>query len=101
MALGVDLAGSCEQMLRYMRDITGPNYAFDASRANGTLDFLTGPAGGGARLDLNSVQQGKKYITTRVHYKLRTKACEILTDSSVGDICDTAAEPAELSTTIQ
>lgn len=100
MALQVDLAGSCPQMLAYMRDITGPNYAFDAGRSNGTLDFLTGPGGGGAKMDLNSVEQGKKYHTTKVHYKLRTKPCEILTDASVGSICDTPAEPAELSTTV-
>lgn len=100
MALQVDLAGSCPQMLAYMRDITGPNYAFDKGRATGTLDFLSSSAGGGAKMDLTSVQQGKKYHTTKVHYKLRTKPCEILTDASVGDVCDTAAEPAELSVTI-
>lgn len=101
MALQVDLAGSCPQMLAYMRDITGPNYAFDKSRAIGTLDFLFSPLGGGAKMDLTSVAEGKKYHTTKVHYKLRTKPCEILTDESVGTICDTAAEPAELSTTIE
>jgi hypothetical protein len=100
MALGVDLAGSCPQMLAYMRDIVGKNYAFDLSSKTGTLDFLTSPAGGGAKIDLTSVQQGKKYHTVKVHYKLRTKPCEILTDASVGDICDTPSEPAELSTTI-
>lgn len=88
-------------MLAYMRDIVGKNYAFDASRATGTLDFLTGPAGGGARMDLTSVEEGRKYRTAKVHYKLRTKPCEILTDDSVGDVCDTASEPAELSTTIE
>lgn len=101
MALEVSLAGSCPQMLAYMRDIVGKNYAFDASRATGTLDFLMGPAGGGAKMDLISVEAGRKYHTTKVHYKLRTKPCEILTNSSVGDVCDTAAEPAELSTTIE
>lgn len=101
MALGVDLAGSCPQMLAYMRDLVKGNYAFDAGRAIGTIDFLLSPAGGGAKVDLISAQQGRKYFTTSVHYKLRTKPCEILTDSSVGDVCDTAAEPAELSTTVE
>lgn len=100
MALEVNLAGSCPQMLAYMRDIVGKNYAFDLQRKTGTLDFLSSPAGGGAKIDLNSVQQGRKYHTAKVHYKIRTKPCEILTDASVGDVCDTAAEPAELSTTI-
>jgi hypothetical protein len=49
---------------------------------------------------MNNAQQGKKYVETRVHYKVRTRPSEILTGSSVGDVCDTAAEPAELSTTV-
>lgn len=88
-------------MLAYMRELTGPAYAFDKGRATGTLDFLMGPAGGGAKMDLTSVQEGKKYRTVKVHYKLRTKACDILTDDAVVGVCDTAEEPAELSTTVE
>lgn len=101
MALQVNLAGSCPQMLAYMREIAGKAYAFDKDRATGTLDYLLGPAGGGAKIDLTSVQIGKKYVTTKVHYKLRTRQCDVLLDDSVLGLCDTPETPAELSTTIQ
>lgn len=97
----VDLAGTCERLLANMRDITGPNYAFDLTRPNGTLDFLFSPMGGGARADLSSVQEGRKYRTVRVHYKKRFNRCDLAHDAAVGDICDTPAEPAESSTTIE
>lgn len=98
MALGISLAGSCATIVKYMREIQGKNYAFDKKRATGTLDFLLDPSNG--RVQMDNTQMGKKYVETRVHYKLRTKTCEILTDASVGDVCDTASEPAELSVTV-
>ncbi len=66
-----------------------------ARRATGTLDALLDPSNG--RIVMNNAQMGKKYYQTQVHYKIPTKACEILTDSSVGGLCDTAQEPLEQS----
>ena len=88
-------------MLKYMGDLAKGNYPFLLGRKTGVLDFLLNPINGSIKMDLNNAQMGKKYIETRVHYKIRTKPSEILTDSSVGDVCDTAAEPAELSTTVE
>lgn len=101
MALQVDLAGSCQSMLAYLGDLAKGNYPFLLGRKTGVLDFLLNPVNGSIKMDLNNTQQGRKYIETRVHYKIRTKPSEILTNSSVGDVCDTASEPAELSTTVE
>lgn len=101
MALGVDLAGSCQTILAYMGDLAKSNYPFLLGRKTGALDFLTNPMNGSVKMDLNNTQMGKKYVKTKVHYKVRTKACEILTDSSVGDVCDTAAEPVENSVEVE
>lgn len=101
MALGVDLAGSCSTILKYMGDLTKQNYPFLLGRKTGALDFLTNPMNGSVKMDLNNTQMGKKYVKTKVHYKKRTKPCEILTDSSVGDVCDTAAEPVEGSVEVE
>lgn len=97
MALFVDLAGGCEKILRQMKDIAKTNYAFELGRKNGMLDFLTSPVNGSVKMDLNNVQEGKKYVKSKVVYKKRTKPCEILTDDSVGDVCDTPTEPTEES----
>ncbi len=97
MALGIDLAGSCSNILANMADLTKQNYAFNLGRKTGMLDFLTNPVNGSIKLDLNNTQMGKKYVETKLVYKQRTKPCEILTDTEVGDVCDTATEPAEVS----
>ncbi len=97
MALNLDLAGSCSNILKNMSDLAKQNYAFNLGRKTGMLDFLTNPVNGSIKLDLNNTQMGKKYVETKLVYKQRTKPCEILTDDSVGDVCDTATEPAEVS----
>ncbi len=97
MALYADLAGGCATMVKYLNDLTKSNSPFLLGRKTGALDFLTNPMNGSVKLDLNNVQMGKKYVKTKLHYKVRTKPCEILTDDSVGDVCDTAAEPVEES----
>ena len=101
MAVGVDLAGSCSTILRYMGDLTKQNYPFLLGRKTGAIDFLTNPMNGSVKMDLNNTQMGKKYVKSKVHYKKRTKPCEILTDSDVGDVCDTAAEPVEASVDVE
>src|SRR6478609_2702243 len=98
MALQVNLAGSCPQILANMADLTKQNYTFLMGRKTGMLDFLLSPGNGGIKMDLNNVQMGKKYVETKVTYKVRTATSEILTESSAIDLCDTASEPAEKST---
>ncbi len=93
----VDLAGGCEKILRQMGDIAKNNYAFTLERKTGMLDFLTNPVNGSVKLDLTNTQEGKKFVKSKVVYKKRTKPCEILTDDSVGDVCDTPIEPEEES----
>lgn len=88
-------------MLKYMGDLAKGNYPFLLGRKTGAIDFLLNPVNGSIKSDMNNAQQGKKYVETRVHYKIRTKPSEVLTNDSVGDVCDTAAEPAELSTTVR
>lgn len=101
MALGVDLAGSCQTILAYMGDLAKSNYPFLLGRKTGALDFLTNPVNGSVKMDLNNTQMGKKYVKTKVHYKVRTKPCEILDENSTVDLCDTAAEPVENSTEVE
>lgn len=91
------LAGACVNELLYMRSLTKENYAFDLRRPTGTLDMLLDPSNG--RVVMNNTQMGRKYHSTTVHYKLRTKPCEILVGST-STLCDTATEPAELSKTV-
>ncbi len=97
MALKIDLAGSCVNILANMADLAKQNYPFALGRKTGMLDFLFNPVNGSVRMDLNSTQMGKKYVETKLLYKVRTKACEILADDAVGDVCDTPSEPAEKS----
>ena len=91
MALKVDLAGSCQTMLAYMADLQKGNYPLNARRPTGTLDMLLDPSNG--RVQMDNAQLGRKYYETKVTYKIPTKRCEILTDSAVGGLCDTAQEP--------
>jgi len=91
------LAGACVNELMDMRSITKQNYAFDARRPTGTLDFLLSPGNG--RVVMDNTQQGRKYLETTVHYKLRTTPCSILTGTQA-TLCDTPQEPAELSKTV-
>ena|SRR6478609_7477577 len=100
MALFVDLAGACSTILANMKDLAKNNYAFMLSSKTGTLDFLTNPVNGSVKLELNNAQVGKKYVKTKVLYKQRTKPCQILTDASVGDLCDTPSTPVEKSTDV-
>lgn len=95
--LAVDLAGACSTILANMKDLAKNNYAFLLSSKTGTLDFLTNPINGSVKLDLNNVQQGKKYVKTKVLYKQRTKPCQVLADAQVGDLCDTPSTPVERS----
>lgn len=95
--LAVDLAGTCSTILANMKDLAKDNYAFMLTSKTGTLDFLTNPINGSVKLDLNNVQQGKKYVKTKVLYKQRTKPCQVLTNAAVGDLCDTPGTPVEKS----
>lgn len=98
MPLKVDLAGSCQQLLGNMKELTKQNYTFEMGRKLGALDFLLSPGNGGIKMDLNNVQQNKKYVETKVTYKVRTATSAILTESSAVDLCDTPSEPVEKST---
>lgn len=93
----VDLAGACEKILRQMSDLTKMNYPFLLSRKTGMIDFLLNPVNGSVKLDLNNTQVGKKFVKSKVVYKVRTKACEILEDDEIEDLCEDGAEPEELS----
>ncbi len=93
----VDLAGACAKIVREMEDIARNNYAFGLGRKTGMLDALLSPDNGGIKLDLNNVQQGKKFVKTKLHYKIRTKPCEILADSAIVSLCSEGSEPVEQS----
>lgn len=93
----VDLAGACAKIVRQLSDLTKNNTPFSLGRKTGMLDLLTDPSNGGVKIDLNSVQQGKKFVKTKVHYKTRIKPCEWLTDSSVPSVCTEGSEPTENS----
>lgn len=93
----VDLAGACAKIVRQLSDLTKQNTPFGLGRQTGMLDLLTDPNNGGVKLDLNNVQQGRKFVKTKVHYKTRIKPCEWLTDSSVPSICNEGSEPVENS----
>ncbi len=93
----IDLAGGCERILRYMGDLTKTNNPFLLGRKTGMLDALLDPENGSIKLDLNNTQAGKKFVKSKVVYKVRAKACEILEDDDVPSICDAGAEPAENS----
>lgn len=88
-------------MLKYLADLTKDNYPFLLGRQTGMIDLLLDPNNGGIKMDLNNVQEGKKYIKTKVHYKVRSKPGDILEDSAIGDICDTGTEPQELSVDVE
>lgn len=93
----VDLAGGCEKMLKYMGDLAKGNYPFILGRQTGMIDALLDPNNGSIKMDLNNTQAGKKFVKSKVVYKVRAKACEILEDDDVPSICDTGTEPAENS----
>lgn len=93
----IDLAGGCEKILRYMGDLTKTNNPFLLGRKTGMLDALLDPENGSIKMDLNNTQAGKKYVKSKVVYKVRAKACEILEDDDVPSICDSGIEPAENS----
>lgn len=97
MALHIDLAGTCSQILRQMSDITKGNYPFLLGAKTGILDFLLNPMNGGIKLDLNNVQMGKKVVKTKLVYKRPTLACQILEDSEVPTTCEPGDEPEEES----
>lgn len=93
----VDLAGSCQKILRQLSDLTKENTPMILGRKTGMLDFLTNPVNGSIKLDLNNVQEGKKFVKTKAVYKVRTKPSEIKEDAAIEDLCDDGAEPTELS----
>lgn len=93
----VDLAGACQQITRQMSDITRSNDPFMLGAQTGIIDFLLNPLNGGIKLDLNNVQQGKKFVKTKLHYKKPTLACEILEDDDVPTTCEPGDEPEESS----
>lgn len=97
MALHVDLAGTCTQILRQMSDITKSNYPMHLGSRTGILDFLLNPMNGGIKLDLNNVQQGKKVVKTKLVYKRPTLECQILEDGDVPTTCEPGEEPEEES----
>jgi hypothetical protein len=93
----VDLGGACAKIVRQMEDLTKQNTPFNLGRKTGIIDALLDPSNGGIKLDLNNTQAGKKFVKTKVHYKVRFKPCEWLTDASVPSICNEGSEPLELS----
>ena len=93
----VDLAGACAQITRQLSDLTKQNTPFGLTRQLGALQLLLNPDNGSIKLDLNNTQMGKKFVKTKVHYKVRTKSCEWLEDANVPSICNDGSEPAELS----
>jgi hypothetical protein len=93
----IDLAGACEKMVRYAGDLAKTNYPFELGRSTGMIDSLLDPANGSIKLDLNNTQAGKKFVKSKVVYKVRAKACEILEDDDVPSICEDGTEPAENS----
>lgn len=96
----IDLAGTCQKILRQMKSLTGSNYAMDIGGSTGTLDFLLGHANPGApKSELISVDSGKKLIVTKVVYKQPTNNCEVLTGSNAAaaTLCDTPREDDEKS----
>lgn len=101
MALGIDLAGTCEKVQRQMKDITKENYPFLLTSRTGILDFLLNPINGGAKLDLNNTQMGKKYVKSKLVYKKPTLACQILEDDEVPTTCEPGEEPAEESVDVE
>lgn len=97
MPLHVDLAGTCEKVLRQMSDITKGNYPMYLGARTGILDLLLNPMNGGAKLDLNNTQQGKKVIKSKLVYKKPTLACQILEDGDVPTTCAPGEQPEENS----
>lgn len=93
----IDLAGSCQTILRYMGDLAKGNYPFLLGRQTGMIDALLDPANGSIKLDLNNTQMGKKFVKSKVVYKVRAKACEILEDDDIPSVCEPGDEPAENS----
>lgn len=96
----VDLAGACAKMVRELSDLTKQNTPFLLARKTGALDMLLDPSNGSIKLDLNNTQQGKKFIKTKIHYKVRTKSCQWLEDANVPSVCNEGSEPQELSTDV-
>ncbi len=97
----VSLAGSCAQMVRDLGELAKNNYAFELGRQTGMLDALFSPTNGAGRQSdaaISTTQGGKKYITTKFHYKIRTKPCEILT-SNIPSVCQQGTQPVEQSVT--
>ena len=93
----IDLAGGCEKLLKYSKDLAKKNDPFMLSKKLGMTEALLDPSNGGVKLDLNNVQVGKKFVKSKVVYKTRAKSCEILEDDDVPSICDSGTEPAENS----
>lgn len=97
----IDLAGACQNMNAYMGDLLKGNYPFLLGRQTGMIDALLDPNNGSIKLDLTNTQVGKKLIKTKVIYKVRAKACEILEDDDVGTVCEDGTEPAENSVLVE
>lgn len=96
----VDLPGACAQITRQLSDLTKQNTPFGLSRRTGALDLILNPDNGSIKMDLNNTQAGKKYVKTKVHYKIRTKACEWLTNANVPSVCDQGDQPEEQDATV-
>lgn len=96
----IDLAGTCERILRQMSTLAGSNYAMKLGGKTGTLSFLTNPAAsGGIKSELISTDSAKKLLKTKVVYKQPTNNCEVLTgeDAVDANLCDTPREDDERS----
>jgi hypothetical protein len=85
----LDIVGACEKIRKEAEDLIGQNYAYNLKRKTGALDFITSPENGGVDASLISYDQGKKIARMRLLYDQRTKACQIITNCTDGNICDT------------
>ncbi len=99
----IDLAGTCQKILKQMKDLAGQNYAMDLGGETGTIDFLMNPANGSnPKTELISIDSGKKLLKTKVVYKQPTNNCEVFTGSTAinAGLCDTPREDDEKSVEI-
>lgn len=86
----LDIVGAFQKIQREAETIIGPqNYAYNLKRKTGALDFITSQENGSVDKKLISYDQGKKIARLQVFYDQRTKACQIITNCTDGNICDT------------
>jgi hypothetical protein len=85
----LDIVGACEKIRIEAENLIGQNYAYNLKKKTGALDFITSPENGGVEKSLISYDNGKKIARMRLLYDQRTKACQIITNCTDGNICDT------------